>query len=97
MKSLEGQKYTTVVIQNSFLNEDSPVTKRIALLKNDLRERGIEVIEVKNFKEAAEEAAINKSIDCLLVDWDINKKSIEKEKEFVNLITVLHAILERIV
>ena len=90
MKSLEGQKYTTVVIQNSFLNEDSPVTKRIALLKNDLRERGIEVIEVKNFKEAAEEAAINKSIDCLLVDWDINKKSIEKEKEFVNLITVLH-------
>lgn len=26
----------------------------------------------------------------MLVDWDINKKSAEKEKEFVNLITVLH-------
>lgn len=38
MKSLEGQKYTTVIIQNSFLNEESPVTKRISLLKNDLRE-----------------------------------------------------------
>lgn len=53
MKSLEGIKYTTVVIQNSFLNEDSPVTKRIALLKEDLKERGIEIIEVKKLQRGS--------------------------------------------
>lgn len=66
MKSLEGIKYTTVVIQNSFLNEDSPVTKRIALLKEDLKERGIEIIEVKTSKRQLKKLiSINLLTVCL--------------------------------
>ena len=90
MKSLEGATYTVLVIQNSFSDVESPVTKRINLLKEDLKERGVILVQVRDFAEAADEIAVNKSIDCMIADWNTNVKSDEKERELVNLIGVLH-------
>ena len=88
MKSLEGTKYNILIIQHSFSDEKSPVSKRISLLKAELTERGINIIKVKNFEEALEEISINKGIDCMLVDW--SQSSLEKEEELIKLIATLH-------
>lgn len=90
MKSLEGTKYNVLIIKNSFSDEKSPVAKRVNLLKDDLTERGVNIIQVRNFQEALEEISINKGIDCLLVDWNLKQTSLEKENELVNLIATLH-------
>ena len=90
MKSLEGTKYNVLIIKNGFSDEKSPVAKRVNLLKDDLTERGVNIIQVRNFQEALEEISINKGIDCLLVDWNLKQQILEKENELVNLIATLH-------
>lgn len=48
MKSLEGTKYNVLIIKNGFSDEKSPVAKRVNLLKDDLTERGVNIIQVNN-------------------------------------------------
>ena len=79
MKSLEGTKYNVLIIKNSFSDEKSPVAKRVNLLKDDLTERGVNIIQVRNFQEALEEISINKGIDCLLVDWNLKQTSLKRK------------------
>lgn len=96
MKNLEGEVYEVLLVQNKNNNEESSITGIIESLKNEIEKRGVTVVCADSIEDAENIIKTDKSVDCLLVDWDSKHGIKGQEEKLERFITNLHTRQENV-
>lgn len=71
MKTLQGDTFKVLVLKGKAFEEgsSSEVGRRFQLLMDELKLRGMNLVYSNSFEDVKNVLAVDKSMDCLLVDW----------------------------